>query len=59
MKEIISYVVVIAVVLLLSYGGWRAKRWVNWKFGYKDKVETRIKSLESRVDALEGRKSDK
>ena len=43
---------------LLTWGGWSAKRWLNWKFSYSAKVNlsdtaTRLDAVEKRLDELE------
>ena len=43
----------IGILVLIAYMGWRAKRWVNWKFSYGKRVEVRIEKVEERVEALE------
>lgn len=44
---------VILVIAGIAFFCWKMERWVNWKFSYGDKVETRIEQLESRVATLE------
>ena len=46
---------IVVTIFCVSYGGWRLKRWINWKFSYGNKVELRINQLEQRVEALEKR----
>ena len=53
MKETLQYIIIVVIVLLLGYGGWKAERYINWKFSYGNKVEKRIKQLESKVEILE------
>lgn len=54
------YLVVICVVGLLMYGGWRLRRWWNWEWDYASQVEIElepirqeIKELGERVNKLE------
>ena len=49
---------VLALVVLMVWGGWRIKRWWNWKYGYGPKVEARIEQLEERVEKLEEMKHE-
>ena len=53
MKNILLFFVVAICLVAFSYGCWKAERWVNWKFSYGNKVETRIEKLEKRVLKLE------
>ncbi len=52
-KEVKVWIVVIFTVIIISYGGWRIERYVNWKFGYGPKVNRRIEAVEKRVEKLE------
>ena len=45
-----AIVIFVCVMIGLSYGGWRLKRVINWKFAYGPKIE----ALETRISALEG-----
>jgi hypothetical protein len=53
--QIIIVVLFLAVIIPLSYGGWKLKRYINWKFSYGNKVENRIELLEKRVEVLENK----
>ena len=44
MKFVAGLVLVLAVIVGLGYGGWRAYRYVNWHWGYQDQVEAMIDS---------------
>ena len=55
-QKVVGYVIIIIIVVLISYGGWKLRRYVNWKFDYGNKVgkiEKRVEALEERVKALE------
>ena len=45
--------IIIIIMIVVGYIGWRVERWWNWKFSYGNKVETKIELLEKRVEALE------
>lgn len=35
-------IIAIALFLAIAYGGWRAKRYLNWELQYADEVEIMI-----------------
>ncbi|KKN46792.1 hypothetical protein LCGC14_0669200 [marine sediment metagenome] len=39
---IISIIMLIVFVILLGYGGWHLKRWVNWELAYGDDVKLAV-----------------
>jgi hypothetical protein len=45
MREISYVVLAFLCVCLLGYGGWHLKRWFNYEFEYKDKVEETIREM--------------
>lgn len=47
------------IPLLMSYGGWKLNRYVNWKFGYESRVEPRFQEIEKRLLLLESAQSKK
>jgi uncharacterized membrane protein len=53
----ITWVVVLAVVLLFIWGGYALQRNVNWSLSYQDRVEQaieeRVAPLEARIEELE------
>lgn len=50
----ITYYIIIAIVIsIFSYGCWRLERYINWKFGYKTKVNKRMEKAEIRIKKLE------
>jgi len=53
MKKLTGYILLILFFALLWFGGWKLERWINWKFSYGNKVETRIEQLETRIEQLE------
>ena len=54
-KTVVYYILIFILVVIFSYGCWRAERYINWKFGYGPKIERRIQSLEDRIRVLEGK----
>jgi predicted PurR-regulated permease PerM len=53
MKEVLIVVGIVLVIVLISYGSWRAEKWFNWRFSYGDKVNRQIEQLENRISELE------
>ncbi len=53
MKNVLLGCLVFIVVVLIGFGTWKLKRYVNWKFSYGGKVSAKIEQLEKRVEALE------
>ena len=51
--QFLVWLIIILVVVLVTIGAWKAKRWINWKLSYGTKVEKRIEQLEKRVEKLE------
>lgn len=49
------YIFTLVIILSISYGSWRLERYINWKFGYKAKVNQRIELLEKRIEKMEKR----
>ena len=53
MKQILGYILMILLCIVFGFFCWKAERWINWKFSYGKRVETRLQELEKRVDLLE------
>ena len=47
------YVLSFFLITVFTLGCWKLERYINWKFGYKARVEQRIELLEKRVEKLE------
>lgn len=39
-RPIVFVAIVIAFIVLVSYGGWHLTRWVNWELAYGNDVQT-------------------
>ena len=48
-------VVVVLSVLFLGFlfGCYKLERWINWKLDYGGRVDSRVESLEKRIEKLE------
>lgn len=49
MKKITTVDVVVtaaiaAIILLVAYGGWQAKKWWNWKWSYEEHARDEIRN---------------
>lgn len=38
-RPIVFIALMIAFIVLVAYGGWHLKRWVNWELAYGDDVK--------------------
>lgn len=65
-EAVLIVLIVLTIIGLLAYGGFRAKRWWNYKFGYSSNVNAdieaatqplkqEIEALKKRVSALEAK----
>lgn len=56
-KTILVGILVIVVLVVIPYTGWRISRWWNYKMSYQDQVQTEIqkaiKPLNDRITVLE------
>ncbi len=41
-SDIGVYLMLFAVVMLISIGGWFGTRWINWHYGYSDLTKSTI-----------------
>ena len=57
-KEIAVYTVVALVFVAIAFSGWKLERWINWKFDYGSRVDSRIEKLEERVRVLESKNTE-
>lgn len=48
-----GFAVAVVVCIVLGFLSWKAERWLNWKFDYGARVDSRIEQLEKRVLVLE------
>ncbi len=42
MKEVLIVVGIVLVIVLISYGSWRAEKWFNWRFSYGEKLTGKL-----------------
>lgn len=55
MKDIMTMVVptvlVLALMFAIGYGGWRVKRWFNYKVGYSSQVQEQVdKAMQDHIN---------
>lgn len=51
----VGLMVVVALIVSVSYGGWKFSRYWNYKFGYQSLVQKEVKPLMVRIENLEKR----
>lgn len=56
MKDWIKLILLILIVGFISLFAFKFERWFNYKFGYEQKIEEKIRPLEKRVEQLERNK---
>ena len=49
-KEKIIMVLVLAGTLIVGYYGWKAERWLNWRWSYNGQVENATRKSAERVE---------
>ena len=52
-RDKLIIIVATVIALIFSFYCWKLERYLNWKFGYKSRVEQRIVLIEERVKKIE------